>query len=79
MSAAPSATMRRAPATTRPAPNATAQAMHAAPAAAIGCDSDEEFRLDLRDIPRIRESMDIDNLKPTLLSRLLDLIAPLKP
>jgi hypothetical protein len=40
---------------------------------------DVEFRLNLSDIPRIRESMDVEGLKPTLLSRLLDLVAPIKP
>ena len=39
---------------------------------------EEEFRLNLSDIPRIRESMDVEGLKPTLLSRLFDLVAPLK-
>lgn len=80
MSAAPSTTMmRRAPAMARPAPSTTAHAMHAAPAAAALLDHEDELRLDLRDIPRIRESMEIDTLKPTLLSRFLDLILPLKP
>lgn len=39
---------------------------------------DDEFRLNLSDIPRIRESMDVEGLKPSLLSRLFDLVAPLK-
>jgi hypothetical protein len=46
----------------------------------VGFDADEpEFRLNLSDIPRMRETMDIDGLKPTLLSRLFDLVAPLRP
>jgi hypothetical protein len=80
MSAASSATMtHRVPATARPAPSTTAHALHSASAAAAFVDREDEFRLDLRDIPRIRESMEIDNLRPTLLSRFLDLILPLKP
>jgi hypothetical protein len=44
-----------------------------------GFDEDEpEFRLHLNDIPRMRASLDVEGLKPTLLSRLLDLIASLK-
>jgi len=54
--------------------------MQAAPIMAMaGFENDDEFRLDLRDIPRLRESMDVDGLKPSLLSRLFDLVAPLKP
>jgi len=41
-------------------------------------DDEPEFRLNLSDIPRRRESLHIDGLKPTLLSRLLDLVAPIK-
>jgi hypothetical protein len=40
---------------------------------------EDEFRLHLNDIPRMRASMDIEGLKPTLLSRLFDLVAPLRP
>jgi hypothetical protein len=53
----------------------------AAPTAAAHAGFDEdthEFRLNLSDIPRMRESLVVDGLKPTLLSRLFDLIAPLK-
>ena len=48
-------------------------------AVAVGFEDDTEFRLELSDIPRMRESMEVDGLKPTLLSRLFDLVAPLKP
>lgn len=48
-------------------------------AAVANFDHDEdEFVLNLSDIPRMRTSLDVDGLKPTLLSRLFDLIAPLK-
>lgn len=35
------------------------------------------FKLNLGDIPRMEMSMDVEGLKPTLLSRLFDLVAPL--
>ena len=56
-------------------------AMQAAPAVAANAsfeDHDDEFRLNLSDIPRMRESLEVDGLKPTLLSRLLDLVMPIK-
>lgn len=70
------ATVRRTPAPRQPAAPARAAAQVAT---APRFDEDEpEFRLNLGDIPRMRESMDVEGLKPTLLSRLLDIIAPLK-
>jgi hypothetical protein len=51
--------------------------MHAQ-AAAVFVDSEEEFRINLADIPRQQESMDVEGFKPSLLSRLFDLVAPLK-
>ena len=80
MSAAmPPNTPRRPAPSQRPAMTATPRpAMQ--PAVAMGFDEDEpEFRLNLSDIPRMRESLDVEGLKPTLLSRLLDLIMPIKP
>jgi hypothetical protein len=74
---------RRPAAPTRPAgTTATRAAMQSAPvAAAVGGfdDHSDEFRLNLSDIPRMQESLDVEGLKPTLLSRLLDLVAPIKP
>jgi hypothetical protein len=52
--------------------------MHAAPGFAFVEGGEDEFKLNLSDIPRQPESMDIDGFKPTLLSRLFDLVAPLK-
>ena len=52
--------------------------MHAAPGFAFVEGGEDEFKLNLSDIPRQQESMDIDGFKPTLLSRLFDLVAPLK-
>lgn len=80
MSAAmPPNTPRRPAPSQRPAMTATPRpAMQ--PAVAMGFDEDEpEFRLNLSDIPLMRGSLHVDGLKPTLLSRLLDLVAPLKP
>lgn len=76
------APLRRPTVPTREAAQAPVSraAMQAAPIMAMaGFENDDEFRLDLRDIPRLRESMDVDGLKPSLLSRLFDLVAPLKP
>ena len=82
MSAAmPPNTQRRPAPSQRPAA-ATAAAPRPAmqTAVAMGFDEDEpEFRLNLSDIPFMRGSLHVDGLKPTLLSRLLDLVAPLKP
>jgi hypothetical protein len=39
---------------------------------------EDEIRIHLADIPRLEETMDVEGFKPTLLSRLFDLIAPLK-
>jgi hypothetical protein len=48
-------------------------------AASRAFDVDEdEFRLNLSDIPKWRESLDVEGLRPSLLSRLFDLVAPLK-
>lgn len=73
--------VRRPVAPTRAAAAPVARpAMQAAPAAAIGFDDhDDDFRLNLSDIPLQRGSLDVEGLKPTLLSRLLDLVMPLKP
>jgi hypothetical protein len=83
MSAASSASTpaRRVAAPTRPATAPSARAAQAAPVAAAAQfdHHDEEFRINLSDIPRMRESMDVEGLQPSLLSRLFDLIAPIKP
>jgi hypothetical protein len=60
---------------TQPAPvRSTAQFAFAAASA------DDEIRLNLSDIPlmRLQDSMHVEGFKPSLLSRLLDLILPLK-
>lgn len=78
MSAANAATtqVRRPPS----ASVARAAAPAAVALAAVGFDDhDDEFRLNLSDIPRMRESLEVEGLKPSLLSRLLDLIMPIKP
>ena len=68
----------------RPAPSvrtAAAQPPAASPASAKRHAFDhheDEFRLNLSDIPTMRESMEVEGLKPTLLSRFMDLVSPLK-
>jgi len=39
---------------------------------------DDVMRINLQDIPRLDQSMDVEGFKPSLLSRLLDMVAPLK-
>lgn len=74
MTAATHAAAPRRPAPqARPAPVAPVRA-------AVAFDREEpDFRLNLSDIPRMRESMEVEGFKPSLLSRLLDLVAPIKP
>lgn len=54
------------------------QPLRAAPAFAFAAPSThDEIRLNLGDIPRLPETMEIEGFKPSLLSRLFDLVAPL--
>jgi len=82
MSANPAPQIRRAAAPTpqaRPAPaQPPARARQSEGFAFAAADHEDEFRLNLSDIPRQQESMEIEGFKPSLLSRLFDLIAPLK-
>jgi hypothetical protein len=75
-----SAPARRAAVPARPSSAPAARPPAAAPVAApLAFDHHEdEFRINLSDIPRMRESMEVEGLKPSLLSRLFDLVAPLK-
>ena len=41
-------------------------------------DDDDSIKINLGDIPRMQETLDIEGFKPTLLSRLFDLVAPLR-
>ncbi len=43
-----------------------------------GHDDHDEIKLHLADIPRMEMSMDVEGFKPSLLSRLLNLIAPIR-
>ena len=70
-----------APSPSRPAPNPQAAARPATRApqsTAAFVEVDEEIRINLADIPRQQESMDVEGFKPSLFSRLLDLVSPLK-
>jgi hypothetical protein len=88
MSAASSAATVRRNAAPTPAPR---PAPHQAPAprpvpratqaeVAFLDDVEDEFRLHLADIPEVPEarSMDVEGFKPSLLSKLLDLVSPHK-
>jgi hypothetical protein len=70
-----------------PQPRQPARATEAAPRAAarsapmyafVSSEVDEEFKLHLNDIPRQQPTLDVEGLKPSLLSRLLELVAPIK-
>lgn len=43
----------------------------------VSAEVDDEFKLHLNDIPRAKESLDVEGLKPSLLSRLFELVAPI--
>jgi hypothetical protein len=63
------------------APAARAAAPRPARSAAPTLNSPErsdEFKLNLADLPRSQESLEVEGFKPSLLSRLLDLVAPTK-
>lgn len=79
MSASPSQVRHGAAAAARaPAPPAARAAARSAPMYAfVSSEVEEEFKLHLNDIPRQRETLDVEGLKPSLLSRLLDLVAPI--
>ena len=73
--------VRRPVAPTRPAAAPVARERTVqAPAVAVASfdDHEDEFRLNLSDIPRMRESLHVEGLKPTLLSLFFDLVMPLK-
>jgi hypothetical protein len=75
--AAPTPAPRPAP-HQAPAPRPVARATQAT--VAFLDDVEDEFRLNLADIPAVPEakSMDVEGFKPSLLSKLLDLVSPLK-
>jgi hypothetical protein len=70
----------------RTAPAAPARATQAPPTrstaqfAFAAASADDEIRLNLSDIPLVRQDneMHVEGFKPTLLSRLLDLVMPLR-
>jgi hypothetical protein len=75
-SAAPQVRRTAAPARPTQASSARSTAQFAFAAAA----ADDEIRLNLSDIPLVRQDneMHVEGFKPTLLSRLLDLVMPLR-
>lgn len=81
MSAASSANPqvhRTAPAARPQSPAPRAAAKSAPLYAFVSSEVEDEFRLHLSDIPMQRDTLDVEGLKPSLLSRLLDLVAPIK-
>jgi hypothetical protein len=81
MSAASSASpqvRRSAPAARSESAPSRAAAKSAPMYAFVSSEVDDEFKLHLNDIPMQRETLDVEGLKPSLLSRLLDLVAPIK-
>jgi hypothetical protein len=78
-SPSPAARRNVAPTMRQPAPPQTRAAQAAAQPSRIGFasnDSEPEIKLNLADIPRAQETLDVEGFKPTLLSRLFDLISP---
>lgn len=59
-------------------PQAAARAPQPQAAGFAFVDSGDAIRINLGDIQFGRESMEIEGFKPSLLSRFLDLVAPLK-
>jgi hypothetical protein len=43
----------------------------------VSADVDDDLKLHLNDIPRSKESLEVEGFKPSLLSRLLEFVAPL--
>jgi hypothetical protein len=70
--------MRRNPQAAQPQAAPRAAARSAPMYAFVSSEIEDEFKLHLNDIPRQRETLDVDGLKPSLLSRLLDLVAPIR-
>jgi hypothetical protein len=67
--------------TTRPAPLTQRPVGAASQPPKVGfapAQSGNELKLNLADIPRAQETLDVEGFKPSLLSRLFDLLAPLK-
>lgn len=59
----------------QPAPRAAARS--APMYAFVSSDIEDEFKLHLNDIPRQRETLEVEGLKPSLLSRLLEMVSPI--
>ena len=83
MSAASSAASQvRRPAAPSPqaavAPRPAMRAPQAAGFSFAAAGNDDEIRINLGDIHFEKESMEIEGFKPSLLSRLFDLVSPLK-
>ncbi len=69
------ASAARAPAPQQAAPRAAARS--APMYAFVSSDVEDEFKLNLNDIPRQRATLEVEGLKPSLFSRLLEMVAPI--
>jgi hypothetical protein len=82
MSASSASPQVRRTAAAAPSRSATAQPAVRQPASSgivfADADDGDEIKINLGDIPRMKETLDIEGFKPTLLSRLFDLVAPLR-
>jgi hypothetical protein len=43
----------------------------------VSSEEEDEFKVNLNDIPRQGQSLEVDGLKPSLLSRLFEMLAPI--
>ena len=72
-------TAAAAPSRSQPAQAAVRQPLAASAGFGFTAGNDhDEIKINLGDIPRMPETLDIEGFKPTLLSRLFDLVAPLR-
>ena len=79
--ASPASPQVRRTAAAAPSRSPSAHAPMRQPAAGFGfvdADDGDEIKINLGDIPRMKETLDIEGFKPTLLSRLFDLVVPLR-
>lgn len=75
-----SAQVRRTAPAAPARPTQTAVARNTQQFAFVAASADDEIRLNLSDIPRLQADteMRVEGFRPTLLSRLLDLVMPLR-
>jgi hypothetical protein len=72
--ASPAGPVRRPAATAQPARHP----VRTAPSFKDSSANEDALRLNLGDLPRMDASLDVEGFKPSLLSRLFDLLSPVK-